>query len=760
MFQPTEHLGASWGELLPHAHLIPRLHDNIINATPQPLSSFHVRPGALMATATLLAFTVLVTGCAHVTVFIPSAGFNVLLGNTLQFTATVTGSSNTSVSWSVDGVVGGSSTTGTISESGLYTAPGHLPSQATVSVTATSRADSSKSATVQLTLKSDIAVTVTTNPVSQFSVPPGGTVQLSAIISSAGHPDPSVAWSVNGVSNGNSTVGTIATTGTNTAVYTAPQAYPNPNPVQIIARSVADPLRAGTTQVTISILVSVSPSALNVLLGNTAPFTSTVIGSSNTSVAWSVNGVPSGNSAFGTITNSGLYKAPAVLPIPSGLTITATSLADSSRSAVATVNIISDVTVGIEMNPGQQPIAYGAIVQLTATISSAGHPDTGVDWGAFATGSVPVGTIVKTGPQTATYTAPQSYANVNPVQIIAQSLADSSRVARMELKIFADVVLAGTGDIADRRDLRRARATANLLSSIQGTFFADGDLVYDSGTDAEFRDWYDPTWGPLKRRTIPVVGNHEYETPNAQGYFNYWGATAGDPTKGYYSFDLGAWHVVVLNSSCEESGIRCDTGSPQQQWLEGDLRQHPGVCTLALWHAPYFVAQGNPWYPTDEPQLKGIWETLIKADTHLVINGHVHDYQRWKRQDAGGNATGAGIRQFVIGTGGAVSTHDFCLLGTPGCCGPIGAKCSGSPTKSIWAANLEVVGNTGGQIDQCGSDPTACPGLAYQIGHYGVLKLTLHQDSYDWEHKLVNGDFGDSGTESCHSLPSIIRPFN
>ncbi len=151
----------------------------------------------------------------------------------------------------------------------------------------------------------------------------------------------------------------------------------------------------------------------------------------------------------------------------------------------------------------------------------------------------------------------------------------------------ADVVLVGAGDIADCRDLSGAEATAKLLDRIPGIVLAFGDLGCPNSSRADFDHCYDPTWGRHRARTRPSLGNHEYQTAHAAGYFDYWGDQAGGRDKGYYSYEAGAWHVVVINSNCDEIG-GCQVGSPQEQWLRADLQAHPTACTLAYWHHPLF----------------------------------------------------------------------------------------------------------------------------------------------------------------------------
>lgn len=265
------------------------------------------------------------------------------------------------------------------------------------------------------------------------------------------------------------------------------------------------------------------------------------------------------------------------------------------------------------------------------------------------------------------------------------------------------VVLVGAADIASCPDLSGAEATARLLDSIPGTVFAAGDLAYPSGTAAEYADCYDPTWGRHRARTRPAPGNDDYKTPHAAAYYAYFGSSAGDPARGYYSYELGGWHVVVLNSNCAEVG-GCAEGSAQEAWLREDLRQHKTICTLAYWHAPLFssgAVHGN------DPAMKPLWKALYEAGAEVVINGHDHDYERFAPQDPEGNADPRrGLREFVVGTGGR--SH----------------RAFGPPLP-----NSEVRDNTA----------------------FGVLKLTLHPQSYDWEFISEPGKaFRDSGSNACH----------
>lgn len=261
-------------------------------------------------------------------------------------------------------------------------------------------------------------------------------------------------------------------------------------------------------------------------------------------------------------------------------------------------------------------------------------------------------------------------------------------------------VLAGAGDISECGSTAD-EATASLLDDIEGTVFTLGDNAYPSGTIDNYTNCYDPTWGRHKASTHPTPGNHEYKTANASGYFDYFGAAAGDPNKGYYSYDLGDWHIIALNSRCREVG-GCRTGSPMISWLKEDLAANPKKCTLAYWHSPLFSSGKHGGRPKMQPS----WEVLYAANADVIVNGHDHDYERFAPQDPDGEADPEkGIPEFVVGTGGA----DL------------------RPFKSI-KPNSEV----------------------RSADTHGVLKITLHSNSYDWEFIPVEGaSFMDSGTADC-----------
>jgi hypothetical protein len=266
----------------------------------------------------------------------------------------------------------------------------------------------------------------------------------------------------------------------------------------------------------------------------------------------------------------------------------------------------------------------------------------------------------------------------------------------------ATAVLVGAGDIADCHDLTGAEATAKLLDQLPGTVMAIGDLAYPDGSRENFT-CYDKTWGRAKNRTRPAPGNHEFHSLGATPYFDYFGAAAGDPATGYYSYDLGTWHIIVLNSECQEVG-GCEPGSAEEKWLRADLAAHPVACTLAYWHKPLFSSGGAHG---DIPTVKPLFQALFDANADVVVNGHDHDYERFAPQDPeGAPDSKRGIREFVAGTGG--KNHR-----------PFGEPMPNSELR----------------------DATA----------FGVLKLTLKPNGYDWQFIPEAGKgFTDTGSGKCH----------
>jgi hypothetical protein len=253
----------------------------------------------------------------------------------------------------------------------------------------------------------------------------------------------------------------------------------------------------------------------------------------------------------------------------------------------------------------------------------------------------------------------------------------------------SEAILLAVGDIA-YCDATADELVGELAAHIPGTIALLGDNAYQHGSAADYANCFDPTWGGLRDRLRPVPGNHEYETKEAAAYFSYFGAGVGQVGEGWYSYDIGAWHLIALNSEC--GAIRgCGAGSPELAWLVADLAAHPVVCTLAYWHHPRYSSGLHG----DNDMTEGLWQALAAAGADLVLEGHDHDYERIAPID--------GIRSFVVGTGGR-SLYEW-----PGSPGPY----------------TEVRAND----------------------TYGLLQLTLGAADYSWEFiPASGGSFTDAGS--------------
>jgi hypothetical protein len=265
----------------------------------------------------------------------------------------------------------------------------------------------------------------------------------------------------------------------------------------------------------------------------------------------------------------------------------------------------------------------------------------------------------------------------------------------------SSVILSAAGNIGDCGGTDDD-ATGRLLDDIPGTILALGDNAFDNGTLYEYQRCYGDAWGRHKARTYAVLGNHEYQLGNASGAFDYFGDRVGPRDLGYYSFDIGAWHVIVLNDN--DPPVSLAGGSAQDQWLAADLASHGNLCLLAAWHAPAFLSSNSAGFTTrDRRQL---WERLYSAGVDVVLNSQQHHYERMAPLRPDGTRDDAtGIRQFNVGTGG-----ESVLL----------------PTVAIHPAS-EV-----------------------RAARFGVLKLTLTSTGYGWDFVATGGGFVDSGSGSCH----------
>ena len=280
--------------------------------------------------------------------------------------------------------------------------------------------------------------------------------------------------------------------------------------------------------------------------------------------------------------------------------------------------------------------------------------------------------------------------------------AESEPVAQLT---GTPVVLAGAGDISDCGS-DGDTTTADLIDDVvaqdpSAIVFTTGDNVYSDGSAEEFSRCYDPTWGRHKDRTRPAPGNHDYNTSDATGYFGYFGEAAGQPGEGYYSYQAGDWQVLVLNSNCGD--IPCYAGSPQEQWLRQELEASDAACTLAYWHHPLFSSGDHGGVA----EVSALFAALHEGDAELVVNGHDHNYERFAPQDPDGTHDPVeGIRQFVAGTGG-----------------------TGNRSFDQVAPNSET----------------------RYTDSFGILKLALYADGYEWEFIPEAGStFVDVGIGACH----------
>jgi acid phosphatase type 7 len=291
----------------------------------------------------------------------------------------------------------------------------------------------------------------------------------------------------------------------------------------------------------------------------------------------------------------------------------------------------------------------------------------------------------------------------------------------------ADPVIAAAGDIAcdpvsgafnaglgTQTQCRQVYTSDLLAGGGYDAVLPLGDLQYEDGVYADFLLSYDLSWGRVKQITRPVPGNHEYHTPGAAGYFDYFNGIgnstgrAGDSNRGYYSYDVGSWHLIALNSNCGAVG-GCGPTSPQGRWLAEDLATSNTSCTLAYWHHPLF-SSGE--YSPGISAVRPLFQQLYDHNADVVLNGHDHNYERFAPQTpAGALEADRGIRQFIVGTGGKSNYGQ------------------GAPRP-----NSEVRNATS----------------------HGVLELTLHETSYEWRFVPAAGDtFTDTGSEGCRNVSNV-----
>jgi acid phosphatase type 7 len=295
---------------------------------------------------------------------------------------------------------------------------------------------------------------------------------------------------------------------------------------------------------------------------------------------------------------------------------------------------------------------------------------------------------------------------ITPQPTVGTSAPTSTPTATPTATAKPGITIAAAGDIAAGGS--PSYQTADLVESLSGPVLTLGDNAYPDGSAMDFQKNFEPTWGRFKSRIYPSPGNHDYDDNGYSGYFDYFGARAGEAYKGWYSFEVGDWHLISLNSNCWNSAapVSCAAGSEQETWLREDLAAHPRLCSLAYWHAPLFNSGAtNP----SATYMMAIWQDLYAAGVDVVLNGHAHSYERFAPQDPDGNLdTEKGILEIVAGTGGNTLS---------------------------------------------GFLPDPAPNsLVRDDQNYGILQLVLFADRYTYQFTSVPGgtDFSDSGSERCH----------
>jgi uncharacterized protein YjdB len=577
-------------------------------------------------------------------------------------------------------------TGGTITSDGKYTAgstPGNyrVIATAVVNNSGTTVADTSQ-VTISGSTVPVATVTVAPNPAS---VAVGATVQLTATLKDANQntlTGRTVTWTTSNasVATVNSGTGLVSGVAVGSATITATsEGKSGTSAITVVAGT---PAPVAT--------VTVTPNPASVAVGATVQLTATLKDANGNTltgrtVAWTTS-----NASFATVNAStGLVTGVAA----GSATITATSEGKSGTSAVTVVAGTPAPVATVTVTPNPASVAVGATVQLTATLKDAnGNTLTGrtVAWttsnASFATVNSSSGLVTGVAAGSATITATsEGKSGTSAVTVTAPSGGGSN-------------VLVGAGDISDCGN-DNDEATAKLLDGISGTVYTTGDNVYSDGTSTEYQQCYDPTWGRHKARTKPSPGNHDYHTSGAAGYYGYFGSLAGPSGRGYYSYDLGDWHIISLNSE-----VSMSAGSAQETWLRTDLAASTKQCTLAYWHKPRFSSGTNHGSLSSAQPL---WQALYDFHAEIVLNGHEHNYERFAPQTPTGTADATnGIREFVVGTGG----------------------------ESHYTGNSPIANSQ-----------------VFNGSTFGVLKLTLSAGTYSWQFIPVSGQsFTDSGSGTCH----------
>jgi hypothetical protein len=426
--------------------------------------------------------------------------------------------------------------------------------------------------------------------------------------------------------------------------------------------------------------LTLAPAATTLVVGDSTRLTATLRDKDGRVVpsafSWSVD-----NASVAKVDSTGLVR---------GVEVGTTAVRATTRGETATATLsVSDNGRTLTVSPTATILSVDASQRFTATLKDRNGntiPAT-PDWTSSNTS---VATVDGTGLVRGVATGSATIQAKVGALVAAGAVTVGPRPDAVTFIGAGDIAVCTSG--ADE-------ATADILDRFPAaTVFTAGDNAYPNGALTDYQTCYAPSWGRAKARTRPVPGNHDYNTSGAAGYFSYFGTAAGDPGKGYYSYDLGGWHILALNSS-----LAVDSQSPQVKWIRADLADHPLLCTLAYFHHPRFSSgsqHGN------DASMQAMWQALYDAGVDIVISGHDHIYERFAPQTPTGQLDlGRGIREFVVGTGGA-------SLYTIG---------------SI-KANSEV----------------------RNITNRGVLKLALYADHYDWQFIPTSGSFTDTGSASCH----------
>ncbi len=280
----------------------------------------------------------------------------------------------------------------------------------------------------------------------------------------------------------------------------------------------------------------------------------------------------------------------------------------------------------------------------------------------------------------------------------------TSTTAAKKTSTTASKTTTTTPAAANTATCQDAAVAAQVAKIKPDALITLGDQQYDDGGLDKFQTGFAKNWAQFNKILYPTPGNHEYVTNGASGYYTYFKSLPTDISKGYYSFSLGNWNIISLNSNCDKIG-GCDTNSTQVKWLKEQLKNNTSRCTLAFWHHPRFTS-GKYFNDADSKSRSlSFWESLEDAKADVVLNGHDHLYQRFGLQNAAGKKDAQGIREFIVGTGG----------------------------KELYK--------------QSGSEANSQQVVDYQ---YGVLKLQLFKNAYKWEFVAVNGDILDDGQQNCN----------